>query len=129
MNTPDGSIALSFGALQTAESQLASNLSTLRARLEQLETELQPLVHTWTGDAQAAYLIQKKQWEQAADDLAIMLSRHRDRSQHHQYRLRRRTAQDRRGLQLTTRPVVRRSLRRNDLPGSRRTLVAAFRCG
>jgi uncharacterized protein YukE len=31
-------------------------------------------VHTWTGDAQAAYLIQKKQWEQAADDLAIMLS-------------------------------------------------------
>ena len=74
MNTPDGSIALSFGALQTAESQLAGNLSTLRARLEQLETELQPLVHTWTGDAQAAYLIQKKQQEQAADDLAIMLS-------------------------------------------------------
>lgn len=73
MNTPDGSIALSFGALQAAESQLASNLSKLRARLEQLETELQPLVLSWSGDAQAAYLIQKKQWEQAADDLARML--------------------------------------------------------
>ena len=101
MSSPDGSIALSFGALQSAESQLSGNLSTLRARLEQLETELQPLVQTWTGDAQAAYLIQKKQWEQAADDLAIMLRRDRHRSGQHQHRLRRCAAQDRRGLQLT----------------------------
>lgn len=73
MSASDGSIALSFGALQSAESQLASNLSTLRARLDQLTAELQPLVHTWSGDAQAAYLVQKQQWETAAEDLARML--------------------------------------------------------
>jgi len=69
----EGTISLSFTALRAAESQLSDNLSTLRARLEQLEVELQPLVLSWTGEAQAAYLIQKKQWEQAADDLALML--------------------------------------------------------
>jgi len=74
MTVADGSIALSFSAMHAAEAQLSNNLSTLRARLEQLATDLQPLVHTWTGDAQAAYLIQKRQWEQAADDLARMLA-------------------------------------------------------
>jgi WXG100 family type VII secretion target len=73
MSSPEGTISLNFGALQAAESQLSGNLSTLRARLEQLEAELQPLVQSWTGEAQAAYLIQKRQWEQAADDLALML--------------------------------------------------------
>jgi WXG100 family type VII secretion target len=73
MSATDGSIALSFSALQSAESQLSGNLAALRARLDQLSAELQPLVQTWSGDAQAAYLIQKQQWEQAAADLATML--------------------------------------------------------
>jgi early secretory antigenic target protein ESAT-6 len=74
MSATNGSIALNFGAMQAAESHLNSNLSALRARLDQLAAELQPLVHTWSGDAQAAYLIQKRQWEQAADDMAAMLA-------------------------------------------------------
>ncbi|MEP6563030.1 MAG: WXG100 family type VII secretion target [Nakamurella sp.] len=75
----DGSIVLSFSALQAAEATEATeaavncNPTKLRARLDQLEGDLQPLVSTWSGDAQAAYLIQKKQWEQAAQDLALML--------------------------------------------------------
>ena len=73
MSVSDGSIALSFTALQSAESQLSGNLSTLRSRLAQLEAELTPLVQSWSGDAQVAYLVQKRQWEQAADDLAMML--------------------------------------------------------
>ena len=68
-----GSIVLSFSALQAAEAAINSNLTKLRARLDQLEADLQPLVATWSGDAQAAYLVQKKQWEQAAQDLALML--------------------------------------------------------
>ncbi len=69
----DGSIVLSFSAPQAAEAAVNSNLTKLRARLDQLEGDLQPLVSTWSGDAQVAYLIQKKQWEQAAQDLALML--------------------------------------------------------
>ena len=57
----DGSIVLSFSALQAAEAAINSNLTKLRARLDQLEGDLQPLVSTWSGDAQAAYIIQKKQ--------------------------------------------------------------------
>ncbi|MET0966416.1 MAG: WXG100 family type VII secretion target [Nakamurella sp.] len=74
MTSPgDGSIVLSFSALQAAEAAINSNLTKLRARLDQLEGDLQPLVSTWSGDAQAAYILQKKQWEQAAQDLALML--------------------------------------------------------
>ena len=68
-----GSIVLSFSALQAAEAAINSNLTKLRARLDQLVGDLQPLVATWSGDAQAAYIVQKKQWEQAAQDLALML--------------------------------------------------------
>ena len=73
MTSTDGTIALSFSGLHAAESELRGNLATLRARLDQLAAELAPLVQSWSGDAQAAYLIQKQQWEQAADDLAVML--------------------------------------------------------
>jgi len=69
----DGSIVLHFSALQAAEAAINGNLTKLRARLDQLEGDLQPLVATWSGDAQAAYLVQKKQWEQAAQDPAVML--------------------------------------------------------
>ena len=74
MTSPgDGSIVLSFSALHAAAAAISGNLTKLRARLDQLEGDLQQLVATWSGDAQAAYLIQKKQWEQAAQDLAVML--------------------------------------------------------
>jgi len=74
MAATESSIALSFSALQAAHNQLSSNLSALRARLDRLAADLQPLVQSWSGDAQAAYLVQKRQWEHAADDLARMLT-------------------------------------------------------
>jgi len=74
MVATESSIALSFSALQSAHAQLSANLSALRARLDRLAADLQPLVQSWSGDAQAAYVVQKHQWEQAADDLARMLT-------------------------------------------------------
>ena len=72
--SPDGSIALSFTALQSAESQFSGNLSTLRSSARATRGRAATrCVQSWTGDAQAAYLVQKRQWEQAADDLAMML--------------------------------------------------------
>jgi WXG100 family type VII secretion target len=52
---------------------LTHQLTVLRSRLEQLAGDLQPLVHSWSGEAQAAYLVQKQRWEAAAADLATML--------------------------------------------------------
>ena len=74
MVATESSIALSFSALQSAHTQLSANLSALRSRLDRLAADLQPLVQSWSGDAQVAHLVQKRQWEQAADDLARMLT-------------------------------------------------------
>ena len=71
----------------------------LRARLDQLEGDLQPLVQTWSGDAQAAYLIQKKQWEQAAR-IWRSCSVRSCRAGQHQHRLHRCAAPHRRRVQL-----------------------------
>jgi|SRR5690349_7874831 early secretory antigenic target protein ESAT-6 len=73
MTAANGTIHLSFPAMQAAESSLTHQLTVLRSRLEQLAGDLQPLVHSWSGEAQAAYLVQKQRWEAAAADLATML--------------------------------------------------------
>lgn len=59
--------------MQAAEASLTHQLAGLRSRLEQLAGDLQPLVHSWSGQAQAAYVVQKQRWEAAATDLATML--------------------------------------------------------
>jgi WXG100 family type VII secretion target len=74
MTAAGGTIHLSFPAMQAAEASLTRQLTGLRSRLAQLAGDLQPLVHSWSGEAQAAYLIQKQRWEAAADDLASMLA-------------------------------------------------------
>ena len=73
MAAADGTIHLSFPAMQAAEASLTHQLAGLRGRLEQLAGDLQPLVHSWSGEAQAAYIVQKQRWEAAAADLATML--------------------------------------------------------
>ena len=63
MAAADGTIHLSFPAMQAAEASLTHQLAGLRGRLEQLAGDLQPLVHSWSGEAQAAYVVQKQRWE------------------------------------------------------------------
>jgi len=74
MSSNNGNIQLSFSAMQAAEDALRGNLNAMKARLSQLEAELQPLVGSWSGTAKDAYLIQKKQWETAAEALGTMLN-------------------------------------------------------
>lgn len=73
MTAANGTIHLSFPAMQAAEASLTQQLNGLRSRLDHLVGDLQPLVHSWNGEAQAAYVVQKQRWEAAADDLATML--------------------------------------------------------
>jgi uncharacterized protein YukE len=67
-----GTIHLSFPAVQAAEASLTHQLNGLRGRPEQLSGDRQPLVHSWSGQAQATHLVQKQRWEAAATDLATM---------------------------------------------------------
>jgi len=69
-----GNISVNFDSLAAGQQGIQSNYAKLNATLEQLESDLQPMISTWTGAAQESYLACKKQWDDAAAALAQVLS-------------------------------------------------------
>ncbi|MCW2597157.1 MAG: hypothetical protein JWR06_990 [Jatrophihabitans sp.] len=69
-----GDIHVQFDALQTGEQGIRSNYAKLTATLEQLESDLQPMINSWSGTAQESYLACKKQWDDAALALSQVLN-------------------------------------------------------
>lgn len=69
-----GEIHVQFESLQAGEQGIRNNYAKLTATLEQLETDLRPMINTWTGSAQESYLACKKQWDDAAAALSMVLS-------------------------------------------------------
>jgi early secretory antigenic target protein ESAT-6 len=67
-------IHVDFGSLQAGAAGIRTNYSKLTGTLEQLESDLAPMVASWSGAAQESYLQCKKQWEDAATALAQVLS-------------------------------------------------------
>ena len=69
-----GEIHVAFESLQAGEQGIRNNYAKLTATLEQLESDLQPMISTWSGSAQESYLQNKKQWDDAALALSQVLS-------------------------------------------------------
>jgi WXG100 family type VII secretion target len=69
-----GEIHVQFESLQTGQQGIQSNYAKLTATLEQLESDLQPMIGTWSGQAQESYLACKKQWDDAALALSQVLN-------------------------------------------------------
>ena len=69
----DGTINVKFASLSAGEEALRTGVTQLTGKLDHLEAQLQPLVRSWSGDAQTAYLAQKAKWESAAKDLNQLL--------------------------------------------------------
>jgi 6 kDa early secretory antigenic target len=69
-----GEIHVQFESLQTGAQGIHNNYAKLTATLEQLESDLQPMISTWSGAAQESYLACKKQWDDAAMALSQVLS-------------------------------------------------------
>lgn len=69
-----GEIHVQFEALQAGEQGIRNNYAKLTGTLEQLESDLQPMIASWSGSAQEAYLACKKQWDDAAMALAQVLN-------------------------------------------------------
>ena len=69
-----GEIKVTFEALQAGQQGIQNNYQKLQATLEQLESDLQPMISTWTGTAQEQYMIQKKAWDDGAQSLALVLN-------------------------------------------------------
>lgn len=69
-----GEIHVQFESLATGEQDIRTNYARLQATLEQLETDLAPMVASWSGAAQESYVQCKRQWEEAAAALATVLN-------------------------------------------------------
>jgi early secretory antigenic target protein ESAT-6 len=67
-------IVVKFAALHTASDDIASALRTMHTELSELETRIAPMVNTWEGGAQAAYLVRQKEWHAASQDIATLLT-------------------------------------------------------
>lgn len=68
------SISVNYGALQVAADDIRSTTDQVNGILDQLKSDLAPLVSTWEGEAQTAYRQKQDQWDQAAEDMNRVLA-------------------------------------------------------
>ena len=69
-----GEIKVQFESLASGEQGIRNNYAKLTGTLDQLESDLQPMINSWTGQAQESYLQCKKQWDEAALALSQVLN-------------------------------------------------------
>lgn len=67
-------VVVNFNALAAGHEDLVGVLKSLHDTLTNLENDLKPLVGSWSGAAQNAYVECKNNWEQAAGALAGILN-------------------------------------------------------
>ena len=69
-----GEIHVQFESLETGASGIRNNYSKLTAAIDQLETDLQPMISSWSGAAQESFLACQQQWNEGAQSLATVLN-------------------------------------------------------
>jgi early secretory antigenic target protein ESAT-6 len=62
-----------FESLSTGATGIMATHRALQGTLEQLESQLNPMVNSWSGDARESYFQQKKKWEEASQAMAAIL--------------------------------------------------------
>jgi early secretory antigenic target protein ESAT-6 len=67
-------ISVNFESLSSGQDSIKGVYTQLTSTLDQLESDLAPMVASWSGSAQESYLQCKKQWEEAAAGLATVLN-------------------------------------------------------
>lgn len=66
-------IKVTFGSLDTAESDLTTGHATMGQRLSELKADIQPMISTWEGAARESYHGYQQQWDSAWDELTSAL--------------------------------------------------------
>jgi WXG100 family type VII secretion target len=69
----DGETHVKFEALSSGATGILGTYRNLQSTLENLESQLAPMVSSWTGDAREAYFQQKKKWDEASQAMAVIL--------------------------------------------------------
>ncbi len=67
-------IKVAFESLQAGQAGIHRTYSSLVSTLEDLENQLKPMISTWSGGAQEAYLTCKQEWDTAAANLSQVLN-------------------------------------------------------
>lgn len=67
-------VGVEFEALRSGGDGINGVYQNLLGTLDHLEGQLRPMMSSWTGDAQAAYHVQKKSWDDAAHALGLILA-------------------------------------------------------
>lgn len=68
------SINVNYAALGTAADDIRNTTTRVNGILDQLKSDIAPLVNTWEGAAQEAYRGKQAQWDQAAEDINRVLA-------------------------------------------------------
>jgi early secretory antigenic target protein ESAT-6 len=66
-------VLVTFAALAEAAQTIQQTYSSLEQKLNDLKSQLQPVVSTWTGTASENYQVQQNKWNQAQADLGNVL--------------------------------------------------------
>jgi 6 kDa early secretory antigenic target len=67
-------IVVNFPMLHRAAEDIGSALKRMNSELDDLKRGIQPMVSTWDGGAQNAYLSRQSEWERASQDLSVLLT-------------------------------------------------------
>ena len=71
---PQGDLVVNFAILRAAAEDINSTVNTMNSELDSLKQGLQPIVSTWAGAAQTAYVAKQAQWDTAAADINNLLT-------------------------------------------------------
>ncbi|HXH80082.1 WXG100 family type VII secretion target [Nocardioides sp.] len=66
-------IKVEHGKLDAGSADVIAAAKQIEARLDTLESDLQPLATDWTGAAKEAYREAKQTWDQAINDMVALL--------------------------------------------------------
>lgn len=64
---------MQFGVVDTAGTDLVSGAGKIENKLNDMESALKPLQADWTGEASAAYIQAKAQWNSALTEMKVLL--------------------------------------------------------
>jgi 6 kDa early secretory antigenic target len=67
-------LKVNFGGLATAAADIQSSAANIESRLNDMDSSLQPLRASWTGEAATSYEAAKARWTQAISDMRTLLA-------------------------------------------------------
>lgn len=73
MSTFDGGLQVTHATLEQAANDMQQTVRNIDARMDRLESELEPLRSQWAGAQQDAYTIAKAKWDAAILEMRTLL--------------------------------------------------------